>query len=78
MTETNVKDYPARTPPKWSKTKFASWLQRMGWDWSEAAKALGMSKRQVRDFCEGRAKVRGVVALACMELEHDRAQAAKQ
>lgn len=76
MTETNTTAYPPRRPPKWSKTKFSSWLARMGWDHSEAADALGMSPRQVRDFAEGRAKVRGVVALACKQLEHDKEKAA--
>lgn len=62
-------------PPEWSEHTFAAWLERMGWTSDDAAEALDMSERQIREFAQGRAKVRSVVALACMELERPKRRA---
>lgn len=60
----------------WTGAHFTGWRARCGFTQDEAAQAIGITARRIRDFEAGRDEIPRTIELACHHLENRRGRKA--
>lgn len=58
----------------WSADDFRAWIERMGYNKTQAAASLGYKRRQIYNMLNGEVPVRLTTQLACLYRENQNAE----